>query len=226
VTDEAQFGVQCLADIEDRLFPILDLDVWERCLYYHLLRHTRVLGVGAVSVGLVTIARANGMSEVKAREALRSMDKKGCIQIEDRNRKGHVVRVLLPAEIERLQRETAVPAAVDIEKIDFFADRRYVPAILGRDGNECFYCGRAVTRETVVLDHVIAEAIGGSGSHRNIVSACHECNSIKQAAPADEYLRQLYRKGVLSQADLATRLERVAALQDGRVEIALGPPPE
>jgi len=41
VTDETQFGVQCLADIEDRLFPILDLDVWERCLYYHLLRHTR-----------------------------------------------------------------------------------------------------------------------------------------------------------------------------------------
>jgi hypothetical protein len=63
VTDEAQFGVQCLADIEDRLFPILDLDVWERCLYYHLLRHTRVLGVGSVSVGLVTIARANGVSE-------------------------------------------------------------------------------------------------------------------------------------------------------------------
>jgi hypothetical protein len=213
-----------LADIEDRLFPILDLDVWERCLYYHLLRHTRVLGVGSVSVGLVTIARANGMSEDKARRALRSMSKKGCIQIEDRNRNGHVVRVLLPTEIERLQRETAVPAAVDLEKIDFFADRRYVPAILDRDGNECFYCGRAVTMETVVLDHVIAEASGGSGSHRNIVAACHECNSIKQAAPADEYLRQLYRKGVLSQADLAARLERLTALQDGRLEVTLGQP--
>jgi hypothetical protein len=89
VADEAQVGVQCLADIEDRLFPILDLDVWERRLYYHLLRHTRVRGVGSVSVGLVTIGRANGMSEDKVRCALRSMNKKGCIQIEDRNRNGH-----------------------------------------------------------------------------------------------------------------------------------------
>jgi predicted transcriptional regulator len=125
-----------MADIEDRLFPILDLDVWERCLYYHLLRHTRVLGVGSVSLGLVPIARANGMSEDKVRGALRSMNKKGCIQIEDRNRKGHVVRVLLPTEIERLSNEMAVAPPVDLEKIDFFADRRYLAAILRRDGDE------------------------------------------------------------------------------------------
>jgi hypothetical protein len=222
VTDEAQFGAQCLADIEDRLFPGLDLDVWERCLYYHLLRHTRVLGVGSVSVSLVTIARANGMSEDKVRRALRSMNKKGCIQIEDRNRNGHVVRLLLPAEIERLQSEMAVAQPVDVEKLDFFADRRYLAAILRRDGDECFYCGRGVTAETVVLDHVIAEAIGGDSSHRNIVAACHECNSVKQAVPADDYLRQLYRKGVLSQADLAARLERLTALQDAQLEITLG----
>jgi hypothetical protein len=221
VLDEPHFPVQFLADIEDRLFPILDLDVWERCLYYHLLRHTRLLGVSSVSFGLVTIARASGMSEVKAREALRNMDKKGCIQIEDRNRKGHVVRVLLPTEIERLKTEAVVEPPVDLDAIDFYADREYLSAILRRDADECFYCGRSVSRETVALDHVIADADGGSGSHRNIVAACHECNSMKQSTPASEHLRHLYRKGILSQADLATRLERLTRLQDGQLEIVL-----
>ena len=78
-----------------------------------------------------------------------------------------------------------------------------------------------MTLDTVALDHVVAQSTGGSGSHRNIVAACHECNSVKQATTADEHLRQLYRKGILSQADLAARLERLTRLQDGRLEIIL-----
>jgi hypothetical protein len=36
---------QIYADVEDLLAPQLQLDSWERTLYYHLLRHTRLKGI-------------------------------------------------------------------------------------------------------------------------------------------------------------------------------------
>jgi hypothetical protein len=34
-----------IVEIEDLLFPRFQLNVWERVLYYHLLRHTRLIGI-------------------------------------------------------------------------------------------------------------------------------------------------------------------------------------
>lgn len=218
--DDAQITVQVFAEIEDRLFPLLGLDVWERSLYYYLLRHTRLLGVTSVSVGMAAVSKGSGMSEMKARESLRSMDKKGCIRIEDRNRKGHVVRVLLPDEIDRV-RDVPVEGVVNLDDVDFYTDRRHLPAILRRDKDECFYCGRSVNPKTVVLDHVVADANGGDNSHRNIVSSCHECNSRKQATAADDFMRSLYRRGVLSQDELPTRLDLLARLAAGELPIVV-----
>lgn len=224
MSDDGPLTVQLLVDIEDRLFPTLNLDVWERCLYYYLLRHTRLLGVSSVSIGMAAIGKGSGMSEVKARETLRSMDKKGCVSIEDRNRKGHVVRVLLPSEIDRVRELPIAEAAVDIEQIDFYTDRRYLGVILRRDNSECFYCKRAVTSESVVLDHVVAAMEKGNNSHRNIVACCHECNSLKQGAPVEDFLRSLYRRAVLSQDDLTVAIARIAKLQAGQLAIVLDAP--
>jgi hypothetical protein len=38
---------EILAEIEDLLAPQLSLDPWERTLYYHLLRHTRLKGLSS-----------------------------------------------------------------------------------------------------------------------------------------------------------------------------------
>ncbi len=219
VTDEETVPLALLAAIEERLFQVLDLDVWERCVYYHLLLQTRVATEPAV-IGLASGSRMTGMSEDKLRRTVRSMAAKGCIRITDRGRTGHVVHLLLPGDVERL-RAALIDEPLDIERIDFYEDRRHVPAILTRDAHACFYCGRAVTAETVALDHVVATVAGGDNSHRNIVSACHECNSAKQSEPADDYLRRLYRKGVLSQVDLGERLERLSRLQRGELALSL-----
>jgi hypothetical protein len=45
--------------------------------------------------------------------------------------------------------------------------------------------------------------------------ACHECNSSKQGAWAEDFLRSLYREGTLSKSDLKNRLQMLGRLQEG-----------
>ncbi len=221
VPEEPPLSIHVLLEIEDRLFPVLELNVWERALYYHLLRHVVAAETMSVLIGLASAARATAMSEDRIRRAIRDMAAKGCVRIEDRGRRGHQVRLLLPHEIEQVRAASSEIATPTIDEIDFYEDRRYRPAILRRDEDACFYCARLVTVENVVLDHVIAEAEGGDNSHRNIVAACHECNSLKQAMPATDFMRLLYRKGVLSQDDLAARLDRLGRLRAGTLPLGL-----
>ncbi len=157
------------------------------------------------------------MSEDKIRRSIRSMAVKGCVRIEDRGKNGHLVRLLLPEEIDAVREAIHVAEPLDVEAIDFFTDRRYLVAILAREQGECFYCSRVVSPETAALDHVVPAVDGGSNSHRNIVAACHECNSLKQATPADDFIRRLYRAGLLSQDEVATRLERLTLLRAGQL---------
>src|SRR5205823_7390073 len=130
------------ADIEDRLAPNLQLDVYERTLYYHMLRHTRLAGKDSAVFGLATLASATAMSDWKVREAVRSMDSKGCIKIEDRSAKGHLIRVLLPSELPNLRTISEGSQSVDIETLDFFTGRRYLTTLLAREDERCFYCLR------------------------------------------------------------------------------------
>ena len=224
MTDDPTRSLSVLADIEDRLFPTLRLDVWERTIYYHLLRRTLDTDTNTVQIALAPAARATGMSEAKIRTAIRSMATKGCVRIEDRGKNGHVVRLLLPHEIERVRVDALAEVPLCIEDIDFYEDRRYVGAILRREDDACFYCTRIVTAETVALDHVIAAVEGGGNSHTNIVATCHECNSLKQEKSAEDYIRLLYRKGVLSQDGLSARLARLALLRAGELAINVDEP--
>ena len=60
------------------------------------------------------------MSDFKVRDAVRSMDSKGCIKIEDRSTKGHLIRVFLPSELPILQTVSDGNPALDVETLDFF----------------------------------------------------------------------------------------------------------
>jgi hypothetical protein len=103
----------------------------------------------------------------------------------------------------------------DIESIDFFRDRRYLPALLKRQGSRCFYTFKTITEESCVLDHVVPQADGGDNSYRNIVAASHDANSLKRGESAEDFVRQLYRKGVLSVTEMEDRLTTIAALKSG-----------
>jgi len=205
-----------IREIEDVLFPQLQLDAWERVVYWHLFRHTRLEGRAAIVIGIDPLSRRTGISTTKVRETLRSMAQKGCISIDDRTRVGHGIKVVLPEDLPGLV-ISSEPIPLDIEQIDFFTGRRYLRPLMERQAGRCFYCLRDLIAESSALDHVIPQVAGGNNSYRNVVVSCHECNARKQALQAEDYLRFLYRDGVLGQNDLKERLEALSQIVAGTV---------
>lgn len=205
-----------IRDIEDRLFPSLHLDVWERVVYYHLLRRSRVEGLDVTTIGILLLAEAVGVSETRIRETIRALHDKGCVRIEDRSAKGHTVRLLLPAEIPSLAGPLK-PQLPQVEEIDFYTNRKHVVELLAREKSRCFYCLRVLTVEQCALDHVSAQANGADHSFRNVVASCQSCNSLKQGEDAEAFLRSLYQRGVLGVRELEERLVNLASLRLGQL---------
>lgn len=206
---------QVYADIEDLLAPGLSLDPWEQVLYYHLLRHTRLKGKESGTFAVAPLSNAVPLSDFKVRDVLRSLHRKGCIRIEDRSRNGHLVHVLLPSEVPGLSRPDVPVAPVDIELLDFFTGRQYIETLLVREQNACFYCLRQVTKDSCELDHMIPQVEDLNNSYRNIVVTCHGCNKEKRGVSAADFLRNLYRTGVLNEKELQQRLSAVEAVEAG-----------
>jgi hypothetical protein len=155
-----------------------------------------------------------GISDWKVREVVRSLERKGAAAIIDRSRKGHILKVFIPSEIPNLLPEAgSIVPTINIEDRNFFTGRRYLTALLARESHRCFYCLRAIVPETCVLDHVVAQVNGLDNSYRNIVAACHNCNSVKQENLPDRFLRELYRQGVLSSDEFQERLQMLSVLQ-------------
>jgi len=193
-------------NIENYLFPKMECDPWERAMYYHLLVHTRLSNKEKKLFGVISLEGATKMSRFKVRETIRSMDQKGCIQILERNRNGHMIKVLLPSEIEGLVVEPEdEDANINIEEVDFYKDRQYLGALLERESGRCLYCLKKVTEEKAVLDHIRSQARGGNNSYRNIAVSCHECNSRKGETEAIDFIRGLYRNDILTEAEFHER---------------------
>jgi len=214
---------QLFADIEDLLIPSKSLDVWERSLYYHLLRHTRVIGKRSALFAIAPLSKSVGMSDFKVREVIRALHHKGCIEIEDRSRGGHSVAVMLPFEIQGIARPQTSPVVVDLEAVDFFNGRTYLAALLEREGSACFYCFKKLTPETAELDHVVPQVSRVDHSYRNVVASCHACNKSKGDSSAEDHLRRVYRQGALSEAELSERLAAVLAVSSGERVPRLSP---
>ena len=207
--------LQTLGDIEDLLFPQLKLDPWERTLYMHLLRHTRMKGSASAIFAVAPLSKALPVSDIKVREVIRALHAKGCIYIEDRSRQGHLIHVFLPTELPSVSKAAPRLETIDVESLDFFNDPRCVVPILERENYRYFYCLRTLTQQTCELDHLIPQAERVDNSYRNIVASCHQCNKAKGAAEVASFIRGRYRAGLLSEEELQNRLAAVAAVQDG-----------
>ncbi len=207
---------KALRDIEDRLMAGLKLDAYERSLYYHMARHTRAEGKESTLFSVAGLAKRLGMSDSAVRDRIRSMDQKGCIKIEERSKDGHHIRVLLPDEIPNLPSTDGPDDSIDFEAIDFYSERRYADALLKREDSRCFYCLREL-RSNWVLDHVVPLVNGCDNSYRNIVACCHECNAAKQSSSAEDFLRDLYRRGLLGLSEFEARKLALEQLKAGRL---------
>ena len=203
--------------IEDHLFCSVGLDVWEKTLYYHLVRHTRLEGRRSAWFGIAPLAAATGMSDYKVRNGIRSLHRKGCVQIDERNRKGHLLTVVLPSEIPGLIPEPEDKTPVDLATLDVFSNRVYVQPLLAREDGRCFYCLREVDSGSCQLDHVVPQAQGVDNTYRNVVVACHECNTTKGENLGGDFVRSLCRIGLLSQEEVQNRLAALEQLEAGEL---------
>lgn len=110
---------------------------------------------------------------------------------------------------------------INIDEIDFFKGREYIHALINREQGAGFYCLSEISPENCELDHVISQLNGGDNSYKNIVAACHKCNTRKQGSTADDFLRNLYRKGMSSEREFEGRLSVLKALSRGGLKPGL-----
>ena len=211
-----------IEQFQDYLAP--KLDTYEQAIYLYIFRHSRLLDADEVVIAFKS-ARARvacgigikgtPMSESTADEKLQSLKSKGCIEIVRSERTGRRIRLRLPDEIPGIIPPPAAQAALlSIEEMDFFEIPENRALILEREEHQCFYCRRALTTESYVIEHVVSRPVGNN-SYRNLVAACRECNNRKDDSSAEDYLRMLYRESFLSAVELQDRLLKLERLKNG-----------
>lgn len=210
--------IEVIKEIEDHLIPRLNLDAFEQGLYYYLFRHTRLIGNQEVTVSVASLQSSLSFSKKAIKTRLRSLKEKGCINITDTGWAGTKVKLFLPSEMPGCIPQNTVEEIIDIEEIDFYSDSKYREAIFRRDGGSCFYCLKRLTETNYGLDHVQPQIQKGENSYRNVVTACHSCNSLKNAIPADDFIRSLYRRGVLNDKELEQRLIAIEKLKNAELK--------
>ncbi len=223
-------AVHVWKQLEDLAVPRLHLSVFDRAVYSHLLRHSRLEGRLQLRFSILWLARGAGLSGWAARKAVRRLVAKGALRLAERSRAGHVVAVRLPEEIrsvragkiaaratERLPGVGRLVSEGNLEKVDFLESRALRQAIHAREGGFCFYCLGRLRPTVRCIDHVVAQVRGGRNGYRNLVSSCAECNSQKREQRAEDFLRWLCREGRLSTGELSGRFLALAKLAAGKL---------
>lgn len=229
-------ATQIWKQFEDIVVPGLRLNIVDRAVYSHLLRHSRLEGKVRLRFSILWLARNIRLSGGPVREAVRRLAAQGALRLVERSKAGHVVVVRLPDEIRAVRRNriesreaaneegAGARAAVNIEEADFLQDRTRRKTIHAREGGQCFYCLRRITATTQCLDHVVPRAQLGRNSYRNLVSSCMECNSQKGEKAAEDFLRRLYRERRLTAVELSGRLRALDDLASGKLRPLLPAP--
>src|SRR5262249_12634337 len=146
------------------------------------------------------------LNTTTARRAVRTLAGKGALRIVARTYRGHDVELFPPRRIAAARRAAAKAPARDLETLDFSVRKELGDAIHRRESGRCFYCLRDVRAPHRCVDHVVPQVSHGSGSYRNLVSCCLNCNMCKAGTSAQDYLRQLYRARHLTAREFAARL--------------------
>jgi len=231
---------------EDVLVPRLGLTVWDRAVYSYLLRHSLVEGNLRLHFAVLSVARDLGLSNGPVRQAVRRLDELGALRLLERSKTGHLVEMRLPEQILALRPAKGDifarrsphatrhflngasgaaedPSASALESTDFLSTWALRKTIHDRERGACFYCLRRTPAQLQCLDHVVPRARSGKNSYRNLVSCCMECNFSKGEHPAPDHLRDLYRKGRLTPAELDARLRALKDLARGKLRPQLPP---
>lgn len=218
---------QVFAQFQDHLAP--RLDVYEQAIYLYVLRHTFIEGKRETVIGFKSARKklAFGIgkagtppSEAVVYEKVRGLALKGCIKIHSSERTGTRVQIFLPSEIPGVIPPIRIESETDIEEQDFFSVSENRKRILEREEWRCFYCLAKLDENNHVIEHVQSRP-DGSNSYRNVVAACRRCNNCKGSTAVEDFLRSLYRDGILSGDELQVRVKLLERLRSGELKPAL-----
>jgi len=221
--DAAEFIIA----FQDHLAP--KLDMYEQAIYLYAYRHSRLVGQDEVVIGFKSARQklAFGIgkqgtppSEHVVYEKVRSLEQKGCLKVLSSERTGTRLRLFLPNEIVGLVPLAAATKPFDLEAVDFFDVPEHREAIVKREENKCFYCQRRIDASSYVIEHVVSRPVGDN-SYQNVVAACRQCNNRKGSSSVEEFLRVLYRDGLLSQEEFQGRQAQLVRLRAGELKPVL-----
>jgi hypothetical protein len=85
--------------VDDFVVPRLRLNVIDRAVYSHLLRHTRLECRHRICFKQLWLAKGIGVCRNTARSSLRRLANRGAVRLIENSHDGHLVEVLLPGEI-------------------------------------------------------------------------------------------------------------------------------
>jgi len=211
-------GILC--EVVDFLMP--ELKPYEAVFYMYFFRHSVVengtqyvrVSRRSLQTGIIKSTRSgspdrprlsrdgtdsDSISYASAQQALYGLEALGAIRQEgEPNRNGTLFRVMLPEEIELCRRRAAVSITKDeiigdVFDIDWYNIRENRLKIWERDGYQCSYCHKQLTRFTATLDHITPVSEGGDNSRENLVTACLQCNSQKTGKPLGDFLAERRR---------------------------------
>ncbi|MFZ3139879.1 HNH endonuclease [Polaromonas sp.] len=214
---------QVFAQFQDHLAP--RLDVYEQAIYLYLLRHTHIEGKREAVIGFKSARKklafgtgraGTSPSEGVIYEKLRGLEQKGCVKILSTERAGTRIEVFLPSEMPGLLPVATAISDIALEDQDFFSVPENRKLILEREEWRCFYCLAKLDENNHVIEHVVSRP-EGDNSYRNVVAACRRCNNRKSALLVEDFLRSIYRDGILSGDEFAIRIALLARLRAGEL---------
>jgi biotin operon repressor len=203
----------------DLVFPQKELSPWERLILLSAYVANEGRCGEKFTAKLGKLAKLSGSSETSVRQYIRTLSDKGVVQIEGFDRNGYQLTLVPPLSILGV---AVVPPSlkrdIDIESLDFYEGRRFVSALLARQGGTCFYSLRQLDERSCELDHIVPQANDLNNSYRNIVCSTFEMNKRKGGLSADAFLREQYRSGFLSHDELEGQLEMLTQIQAGNLK--------
>lgn len=198
-----------------------NLDCYEQALYGHLLSQTMLKGLSECKVSLYSTPAlvASGSSEYRTfgkstlRKKMDALIEKSLVLKVSAGRNGTIVQVPLPVKHTHYSPPEAEPKIV-LSEIDFYSDEKYRKMIIEREGSLCFYCMKDICDGNLALDHVTPRP-DGNNSYMNIVACCWGCNTKKSNMPVEDFLRKIFREGLLSEFELTQALDKLQLLRSG-----------
>lgn len=186
-----------VGSIVDHLQP--QLLPYEAAIYWALFRRSALASgqqymrasVRGLQGGVVksSSGQSKDPSYATVQLALEGLERKGAIlKAGDTNRDGTLYKICLPEEIEicrdsMKQAAMPEPEVVALRELDFYNVAENRLKVFERDGFQCAYCKKQLTRFSATVDHLQPVSRGGDNSFTNLVTACLHCNSRRGNRP-------------------------------------------